>query len=316
MSSTDRVRVLDAKLELTRHLTTEERTEVGGITLPVVNVDRGPFELGALLDNHRAFAATLLDGMLVHAVRVGEQTAIQLLGPGDLLLQSGHASPSWLEDFAFRAAAPARLALLGNEFLAVAGRWPQIGQALLEGAGDQMRRLTGQLVICQLPRVDQRVLAVMWLLAETWGQVTPGGIRLPLALTHETLGALVGARRPTVTLALRKLSDQGSIVHQDSGWLLLDAPPEPGSTGVAAKLLPPELAGISRWEAARAPEPDPSVAFAELSEAVRRLREQHTYDQQQTREQLKRISTARARVAVTRERIARDVVSRRLRPSS
>ena len=160
MTSTDRVRVLDAKLEPTRHLTPEERTEVGGITLPAVSVALGPFELGALLHTHRAFAGTLLDGMLVHALQVGEQTAIQLLGPSDLLLQSGHASSSWLEDFAFRAVAPARLALLGDEFLAVARRWPQVVQAPLDGAGDQMRRLTGQLVICQLPRVDQRVLAV------------------------------------------------------------------------------------------------------------------------------------------------------------
>ena len=179
-----------------------------------------------------------------------------------------------------------------------------------------MQRLTDQLVICQLPRVDQRVLAVMWLLAESWGQVTPGGIRLPLTLTHETLGALVGARRPTVTLALRKLSDEGSIVHQDSGWLLLEPPPDPAATSSAAKLVPPELAGISRWAPAPAPGRDPSVAYAELSETVRRLREQHSFDRQQTREQLKRLSAARARMARTRDRIARDVVNRRPPPSS
>ena len=129
-----------------------------------------------------------------------------------------------------------------------------------------MQRLTGQLVICQLPRVDQRVLAILWLLAESWGHVTPGGVRLPLALTHETLGALIGARRPTVTLALRKLSEKGSIVRQDSGWLLLEPPPEPEGT---PKELAPELAGISlsRW----APGPellDPSVRFAGLIETV------------------------------------------------
>ena len=72
--------------------------------------------------------------------------------------------------------------------------------------------MTVQLVICQLPRVEDRVLAVLWLLAESWGHVTPAGVRLPLALTHETLGALIGARRPTVTLALRKLTDDGTLV--------------------------------------------------------------------------------------------------------
>ena len=122
-----------------------------------------------------------------------------------------------------------------------------------------MHRLTGQLVICQLPRVDQRVLAIMWLLAESWGQVTPGGVRLPLALTHETLGAMVGARRPTVTLALRKLSQQGAIIHQESGWLLLEPPPEP--VPGAPQGAPAGDAGVSMSRWAPGPEqPDPSSA--------------------------------------------------------
>ena len=52
----------------------------------------------------------------------------------------------------------------------------------------------------------------MWLLAESWGRVTQAGIRLPLGLTHDVLGALVGARRPTVTLALRELTERGAIL--------------------------------------------------------------------------------------------------------
>jgi Crp-like helix-turn-helix domain len=129
-------------------------------------------------------------------------------------------------------------------------------------------------VICQLPRVDQRVLALLWLLAESWSQVTPGGVRLPLTLTHETLGAMIGARRPTVTLALRKLSKDGSIVHQDSGWLLLEPPPEPAAT---PKVPGPDVAGISLspWALRPKPEEDPSIVYAGLAETVRQLREQH-----------------------------------------
>ncbi len=178
----------------------------------------------------------------MQTLQIGEQSGLQLLGPGDLLLQPGAASPPWLERIEFRAPGPARIALLGDSFLAVTRRAPRLISALNECVADQMQRVTAQLVICQLPRVDERVLAMMWLLAESWGQVTPAGVRLPLALTHETLGAMVGARRPTVTLALRKLSNQGSILHQDSGWLLVEPPPEPGPT---PKVLAPELAGVS-----------------------------------------------------------------------
>lgn len=221
--------MLDAKLELSRHLTPAERAEVAGIKLPAVDLPHGQFELDVVLRTNGAFAATVLDGMVVHTLRISERAGIQLLGPGDLLLQGGELTPPWLEDFTFRAATPARMALIGTEFLGVARRYPQVYRALYERVGDQVQRLTGQLVICQLPRVDQRVLAVMWLLAESWGQVTPEGIRLPLALTHETLGALIGARRPTVSLAMRKLLEQRSIVNQPPGWLLLELPPEPPS---------------------------------------------------------------------------------------
>ena len=107
------------------------------------------------------------------------------------------------------------MAILGSEVLIAAHRWPRIVAGLNARIGEQSERLTTQLAICQLPRVDQRVLAMMWLLAESWGRVTAAGTTLPLALTHDALGALVGARRPTVTLALGELTDRGAIVRQD-----------------------------------------------------------------------------------------------------
>ena len=268
MASTRRVRFLDAKFELTRRLSPDERVELAAVTLPVVEVAAGPLQLKAILNVHKAFAVGVLDGLAVHSIHIGEQSGIQLLGPGDVLIQPNADPPSWVDDVAFRAPAPMSVTLLGDDFLAAARRAPYLIPALYDCLADQMQRLSSQLVICQLPRVEQRVLAMLWLLAETWGHVTPGGVRLPMALTHETLGGLIGARRPTVTLALRKLSEDGSVLRQESGWLLLEVPPEPAG---APRVLAPELAGISlsRW----APEPelpaDPSVRYAELKDTVR-----------------------------------------------
>ena len=113
-----------------------------------------------------------------------------------------------------------------------------------------MHRLTGQLVICQLPRVDHR-------------------------------------------------------------------PPE-SAPGAAAKMLPPEVVGvsISRWAPALEPPPDPSLRYAGLMDTVRQLREQHHHDRQQTREQLKRIRTARVHMLATRKQISEDALKRRHPPSS
>lgn len=320
MATRERVSLLDARLELTRYLSPDELAELAGASLPVVSVKEDQLELTVVLAQHKSFGAAVLDGLVMNSLRIGEQTGIQLLGPGDLLLPGSEFVPAWIAGFESRTAGPVELGLLGNDMLAATYRWPRIVHALYASIGDQMRRLTAQLVICQLPRVDDRVVALLWLLSESWGHVTPSGVRLPLALTHETLGALVGAARPTVTLALRKLTEEGSIVHQDTGWLLLTPPPQP--TEEVARILPPEvmsrtsgLWALSHGQA-QAQGPDQSLVYAELLDTVRRLRERHQLERQQTRDQLDRIRRTRVRVSAVRERIRDDAVKRRSPPSS
>jgi hypothetical protein len=314
MTPTERVPLVDPRLELAQHLSESERAELGGIGLPVLTLDSGDLDLGALLARHNAFGAAVLDGIVMNAMQIGEQTGIQLLGPGDLLLTGSELMPSWLTPFVLRTPDRLRLALLGNELLAAAYRWPRVVRGLYACIGSQMQRLTAQLVICQLPRVDERVLATMWLLAESWGHVTPGGVRLPLTLTHETLGALVGARRPTVTLALRKLSEQNAIVHQDSGWLLLVPPPEP--TAPEPNILPPVFADADAGRWAQPEGQDRSAAYAALRETIRELREQHRSDREEAREQLSRVRLERVRMHAVRQRIEQDALRRRWPPSS
>jgi hypothetical protein len=258
----------------------------------------------------------------MNSLQIAEHSGVQLLGPGDLLVTGSELWPPWLGNIELRLAAPAEIGLLGNDLLAAVYRWPRLIQGLYRSAGYQLQRLTAQLVICQLPRVEDRVMAMLWLLAESWGHVTPSGVRVPVALTHETLGALVGARRPTVTLALRKLTDEGALVPQESGWLLLDPPPQPVKG--APLVMPARLTGRpSKVWAAPAPRPalasapaDPSIAYAELRETVRRLTEQHQYDTEHTRERLGRVRRDRVRLMAVRKRIAQEALTRRRPPSS
>ena len=318
MAPTERVPLLDTRIDLTRYLTSDERVEVAAVSLPVATAEDHQVELYAFLAKHSAFGATILDGLVMNSMRIGEQAGIQLLGPGDLLLPGTDPAPTWIAGLEARTAGPVRLALFGNELLGAAFRWPRILQSLYLYIGEQLQRLTAQLVICQLPRVDDRVQAMLWLLAESWGHVTSSGVRLPVPLTHETLGALVGARRPTVTLALRNLVQRGAIVHQDSGWLLLERP-APVTEASDAKILPPETAPVipSLWrDRAEGREADPTTAYAELRETVRRLSQEHQFNRQQSAAQLRRLRSARVRITAARARIEQDALRRRQPPSS
>ncbi len=322
MAPPTRVPLLDPRLVLTEQLTENERAELAGSSLPVITVDPGPLHLEQVLEQNRAFGATVFAGLIMSSLRVGDQTGIHLLGPGDLLVPRSELWPSWLADLDFRTAAPVQLGLLGNDLLAAVYRWPRLLQGLYHSMGDQLQRLTVQLVICQLSRVEDRIMAMLWLLADSWGHVTSAGVRLPLALTHESLGALVGARRPTVTLALRKLSDDGALVSQDHGWLLVAPPPELAEP--AHRIAPAAPADLPVGPWAKLPgrqqedgeeKDDPSMAYAELRDTVNRLREQHRADSQHTREQLERVRTERTRMLAVREQRTEDALRRRQPPS-
>jgi hypothetical protein len=126
-------------------------------------------------------------------------------------------------------------------------------------------------------------MAVMWLLAESWGHVTPTGVRLRLGLKHDALGESVGAQRPTVSLALKELAKRDALITQDGDWVILDPSPEPG----AAELEPSRLLDAPRARSAWSPpvEPEPRDArLALLRAELTRLQEKYAPDKARAHE--------------------------------
>jgi len=201
---------------------TEADAEVlEGLPVPVVQLPAGDLDLSAVLADHSAFGLLLLDGMLARRVVVSGAATLRLVGPGDIVSAAPAGASMLLAGSGWRAAAPTRMAVLGREVLLASHRAPRLVAGLQVRGAEQADRVMLQLAICQLPRVEDRVLSMLWLLAESWGQVTMHGTALRLHLTHETIGGLVGARRSTVTLALGQLTDEGAILRHERGWLLL-----------------------------------------------------------------------------------------------
>ena len=140
--------------------------------------------------------------------------------------RTASASCSRPSRVAFRVDRAAVLAHLDVRFVARSARFPEMTGELISRALDRSRLLARMLAVAQLPRVDTRLLIAMWHLSERWGTVRPEGRVLPSFLSHELLGWIVGARRPSVTTALGQLSQRGLVMRQDDGtWLLGDEPP-------------------------------------------------------------------------------------------
>ena len=91
----------------------------------------------------------------------------------------------------------------------------------------RVHSLALHLAVCHMRRVDTRLLVILWHLADRWGRVEPDGVHVPLRLTHQSLGRLVGAQRPSVTTALKQLGETDQVMRREDGtWLLTGEPPD------------------------------------------------------------------------------------------
>lgn len=227
------IRLLDYDPELGRSLRPERRAEARrSARATSFVVERGNWSARELADERApAYGLLLLDGLASRTVLLDDVEAAQLVGRGDLLPPSDeHGGALVATAVRWTVIEPLIVARLDERFLLTVRRWPELVAALFEKIAAQADRRGAHRALCQLPRVEDRLHAVLWLLAERWGVVTPEGVVLRLPLTHELLGQLVGARRPTVSLAVKQLEEEG-FVHRcaDGGWLLVRADDGPAA---------------------------------------------------------------------------------------
>jgi CRP-like cAMP-binding protein len=154
----------------------------------------------------------IVDGLLAVDTRVADRITTELLAAGDLLQPPGSRDDDLVEhETLWRALERTRLALLDSAFAERVRSWPQISRALFRRAERRSDDLDVMRAISSQPRLEVRLVLLLWHLAARWGRVEPSGFRLRLPLTHRLLGQLVAAERPSVSHALRRL-DQAGIV--------------------------------------------------------------------------------------------------------
>ncbi len=176
--------------------------------------------------HHRGFL--IIEGLLAREVEVLDRTCVELLGAGDVLRpwrwdQEGlhvHAEVGWI------VLEETRLAVLDHGLVQRMNPWPQLGLELFARGTRRAHALSVTLAIAHHQRVDERLLLTLWHLADRWGRVRPDGIALPIPLSHQRLGHLIGAHRPSVTTAMGELTRTGALSRGANGsWVLHGTPP-------------------------------------------------------------------------------------------
>jgi hypothetical protein len=165
----------------------------------------------------------VIDGLLIRRVSVASRAACEIFGAGDIFRpwdEDGDYEPLVIS-VEWMVLKPGRLAVLDQSFAVRVARWPTIAATLLQRCSGRARNLALTQAVTHLPRTHARLLLLFWLLAERWGKVGPGGVLIKLPLTHQVLAMLVGSHRPTVTIALQKLSREGLLIRETGNrWLL------------------------------------------------------------------------------------------------
>lgn len=208
-------------MELLEELDPGERAAArASVTTVAFSTEVGPVPLSEWLAAARSGPGLLvLSGVLAAGIHVGDRIAAELVGAGDVIQPwRGEDEELLACEVDWRAILPSRLALLDDAFARRAARWPQITGALLRRVGRRTRRLNLQRAISAHPRLDVRLALLLCHLAARWGKVEPGGIRLPLPLTHQLLGRLIGAERPSVSHALARLAEAGLVTGHGDEW--------------------------------------------------------------------------------------------------
>jgi CRP/FNR family transcriptional regulator, cyclic AMP receptor protein len=223
------VRLLEADPELSLRvppsLLSAARQSLTALSL---KLDRGirplPTELG-----RGSIGILVLDGLLARDIILAGKLCTELLGEGDVVEPGASAREDPLVHYhvSWHVLEPVQIALLDDRFARTLMQWPQVTASLLERAMRRTQRMAVHQAILQLSPVETRLLALFWHLAERWGRVSPDGIVVPLHLSHQMLGQLVGCQRASVTTALKAIEMSAAAERRaDGSWLLHASPPD------------------------------------------------------------------------------------------
>jgi CRP/FNR family cyclic AMP-dependent transcriptional regulator len=241
MSHRPAIALLQADPELAEAIPSHERATAERVLTVASHVlEPGPWDpVAELAAAPPAIGVLVVSGILTRDLDFAGRTTTELIGAGDIIRPWDDDEPFDPLPFAvaWQAHSTTRIALLDARIAMACGRWPDLAAAVATRFTRRARCLAFQRAIAQIPRVDERLLVLLWSLAERWGRVGPEGVRLPLALPHRTLATLVGARRPSVTTALSGLARDGLVERTPEGWMLHGDP---------ADVLPARVGGTDR----------------------------------------------------------------------
>ena len=176
--------------------------------------------------HQRSVGLLVLAGWVVRRARHAWGPVAELFGPGDVITpwRTDCAAGPAPAPICWEVLEAAELAHLDARFLSQLAGFPGVTAALFDRQAGHVESVAVQLAAAASKQLDGGLLLLLGHLADRWGRVTPGGLRVPVPLGHRLLAEMVGARRPSVSVALKRLDGRGELRRLPDGtWLLPSA---------------------------------------------------------------------------------------------
>ncbi len=189
-----RVRLLDADPDLGARLEGEALDQARRYAmLPAVHLERGRWDIQQLRDARGVrgdvYGFVLTEGTITIDASLAARRAARVLAPNELILLEGWDNDTLPVQWEFTVLEPSTIAVLDERLDVIARHWPSLMTALVIRGADQTRHALLQQAISQLPRVEDRLLALMWSLADSRGIVRPDGDPCAVVVDPRDVGA-------------------------------------------------------------------------------------------------------------------------------
>lgn len=151
----------------------------------------------------------------------GGERPIYLLGPGDLFGE-GSLRPDrrWLVNVRSVSDGSAHR-LPASHLPRLAQYYPQLTAYIVGLLAERLERAHSRLDLVRAHSARDRLLGLIHVLAEHHGERQGDRTWVPIHLTQEELGGMIGLARETVARLLGELADEGVIGRERAGlWLL------------------------------------------------------------------------------------------------
>jgi CRP/FNR family cyclic AMP-dependent transcriptional regulator len=220
-STTTRVHILNVDASLGRGLSSLEFADARARAVArTVALDAGSW--GPTWDRDvwcDCLGLLVLTGALLRRVTVAGRASVELLGAGDVVQPWQSIEHSGLDAaIQWKVCDPTVAAVFDRRFQQTCTPWPEVPSAIVERVLEHSTSLSVRLALAQVPRLSERLLLVMWHLADRWGKVDRHGVVLPFRLSHQTLADLACAQRTSVSHVLRDLLLAGELSRSERGF--------------------------------------------------------------------------------------------------